>query len=182
VEVIAADLLNPRLNYFEKEKHWERIRTAGAADRVLASFERKSQQHPKDPELHFLVGKACINKLSSATDAEKSVLGRKADEAFTRALSLNPEHWEARFTKALCLTYWPAFLGKQPECVRELETLLSQQEKSPQEEKFVQAYVVLGNLYLQYGDRAKALHTWKRGLVQFPGNPELSGKISELKE
>jgi hypothetical protein len=181
-EVAAADLLNPGLSYFEKEKRWDQIRSARAIDRILNLFDKKAAEQPKNAELQYLLGRACINKLSSATDAEKSVLGRKADEAFTRALSLNPEHWEARFTKALCLTFWPAFLGKQPECVRELETLLSQQEKSPQEEKFVQAYVVLGNLYLQYGDRAKALGTWKRGLVQFPGNPELSGKISELKE
>src|SRR6185369_14949845 len=172
-EALAAELLDPRLGYNEKEKQWEKIRSARAVDRMLAYFERKSQEEPQNPELEYLLGKACINKLFAADDAEKAVLGRKADEAFARALALDPGHWEARFTKALCLTYWPAFLGKQGECLRELETLIAQQEKSPPKQKFVQAYVVLGNLYLQQGARVKALRAWERGLAQFPGNAEL---------
>ena len=60
----------------------------------------------------------------------KSRQANKADQAFDAALAVDEKHWDARFTKATALSFWPPIFGKQAESVRQFEILIDQQESA----------------------------------------------------
>ena len=118
---------------------------------------------------------AYLQKLFDIGGASPEVgdLATQADLAFDRALELDPQNWDARFTKAVALSNWPAFLGRQPEAIAQFETLLAQQENSPPNPQYAQTYLFLGNMYVQTGERAKAIETWQSGLARYPDDAAL---------
>jgi len=70
--------------------------------------------------------------------------------------------------------------GKQAEAIHQFEVLVDQQAGQPAKGDFVQTHLVLGNLYLQQGQKDKALAVWQNGLAQFPGNAALMQQIASL--
>jgi tetratricopeptide (TPR) repeat protein len=163
----------------EAQALWDRLRKEGRIDEVVAAIEELVAERPNDPDLAVDLGNAYIQKIFDVGMGPMAGLfGQKADEAFDRALELDPEHWEARFTKAVSLSNWPAFLGKAGEAIAQFETLATQQEAGSAEPHFSQTYYFLGNMYLQTGETGKAVEAWKRGLALFPGDELLSGQIA----
>ena len=158
---------------------WNEIREAGLLDRAIEEFENRARESPRDPDRKSELGLAYLQKVFGVNDLEKGAWAAKADRAFDEALAINPAHWEARFQKAISLSYWPPIMGKQPEAIRQFETLLSNQEALPARPEFAQTYIFLGNLYHQKGERDKAAETWRKGAGLFPQNRELAQKISE---
>ena len=105
-----------------------------------------------------------------------------ADKAFDTALDLDPEHWDARFTKAVSLSFWPPITGKQPEAVSNFQTLIAQQEKSGvTQPHYAQSYLLLGNLYLQQGKTDLAMQTYQQGLGLFPDHGDLKSQLESAK-
>jgi tetratricopeptide (TPR) repeat protein len=86
--------------------------------------------------------------------------------------------WDARFAKAVSLSFWPPLLGKQNEAIKNFEVLVEQQAGQPQKPEYAQTYWALGNMYTQSGDKAKALATWQQGLALYPGNAQLEAQIA----
>jgi tetratricopeptide (TPR) repeat protein len=160
------------------EALWQTLREEGRIDAVLAEIERQAAAAPNNPDLQNELGKAYIQKLFDVgVGPMASVYGEKADAAFDRALELDETHWEARFQKALALSNWPTFLGKQGESVRQFELLMDQQELAAPHEGHPYTYYFLGNLYDQMGEGAKARATWERGAARFPDSTELRQKV-----
>lgn len=161
----------------ELELLWQKLREEKRIDAVLAEIERLSAEAPNDPDLATELGKAYIQKLFDVGPGPLAATwGEKADRAYDRALELDPEHWDARFEKAIALSNWPAFLGKQGEAARQFEILREQQERSAPRESHANTYFFLGNLYDQMGERDKAAAVWARGLELFPDNDTLRAK------
>jgi len=161
----------------ELELLWQKLREEGRIDAVVAEIERQAERAPNDPDLQNEVGKAYIQKLFDVGAGPLAgVWGDKADQAFDRALELDPEHWDARFEKAVALSNWPAFLGKQGEAARQFEILREQQERSAPRAGHANTYFFLGNLYDQMGERDKAAAVWARGLELFPDSETLRAK------
>ncbi|MEQ1894866.1 MAG: hypothetical protein ABL998_20175 [Planctomycetota bacterium] len=161
----------------ELELLWQKLREEKRVDQVVAEIERLAENSPNDPDLASEVGKAYIQKLFDVgVGPLAGVWGEKADKAFDHALELDPEHWDARFEKAVALSNWPAFLGKQGEAARQFELLREQQERSAPKASHASTYFFLGNLYDQMGERDKAAAVWARGFELFPDSDQLRAK------
>jgi tetratricopeptide (TPR) repeat protein len=174
---IADRIVSGQVEGDELEALWQKLRDEGRIDAVLAEIERASRLSPNNPDLQSELGKAYLQKLFDVGMGPMAAAwGEKADRAFDRALELDETHWEARFQKALALSNWPTFLGKQGESVRQFEVLMEQQERGAARGEQAWTYFFLGNLYDQGGQREKALATWKRGATRFPESEELRAK------
>lgn len=174
-ELLATtDIWNPKLGEI-----WKQAREAGKLDELVKLFEARAKENPGQAQAHTELGKAYLQKLfAGGMGPEAGLWGTRADKAFDRALEADPEHWEARFQKAVSLANWPDFLGRKPEAVRNLETLVTQQEtRGDNRPEYLQTYLILGNLYSQQGKDDKAREIWQKGLRVFPNDAELRKKL-----
>ncbi len=174
LEAAIATLGDKKLNFMDRAEVWKKIREAGLTDQVIADFEARVKANPQNPDLQVAVAEAYLKKIEEVGNGPiAGVWADKADKAYDAALATDPEHWAARFSKAIALSFWPPISGKQPEAIRQFETLIGQQANKQPRAEFVQTYVILGNLYNQSGQAAKAADTWRAGLKQFPDNAQL---------
>lgn len=165
--------------YDERLKVWRQVQEAGKLDDLVAMLREHASKSPNDPDAHTALGHALVQKINApnVSGLERAVIGRQIDEAYGKALELDPEHWEARYSRAIGLTFWPAFLGKQAEAIKNFETLIEQQERRSPQPGYASTYVLLGNVYAQQGEMGKAREVWQRGLKQFPDNGDLKVKL-----
>lgn len=174
---IADRILSGQVTGDELSALWQKLRDEKRIDGVLAEIERQASNSPNNPDLQNELGKAYLQKLFDVGMGPMAAAwGQKADTAFDRALELDENHWEARFHKAVALSNWPTFLGKQKEAIQQFEILVEQQERGVPRPEQAMSYTFLGNLYDQGGDHAKALATWRRGVSRFPDDANLRQK------
>jgi hypothetical protein len=106
------------------------------------------------------------------------MLGLQINQSFDAALKLDPQNWEAQYSKADSLSHWPAELNTGPEVVQQLSKLIDQQETMTPQPQFVNSYVVLGDEYQKLGQSDKAAATWQLGLQKFPNNSTLQNRFA----
>jgi tetratricopeptide (TPR) repeat protein len=173
-----AQLTDPALDWEDRRAKWTELAKAGLLDEVLALYEKNAAENPNDTKAQTALGNAYLNKLfNSPQGPEAGIWGTKADKAFDRALALDDHNWEARYVKAVSLSNWPAFLGKQPEAIANLEILVQQQSQAKLQPHYAQTYLILGNLYQQNGKADQALAMWQQGQALFPNDAELQKQI-----
>ena len=178
LEDLLAELFAPGGDWDSREGVWKRIREAGLTDEAIAEYERLAELTPNDPDLQTALGGAYLQKIQEVGQSpEAGELATLADRAFDRALEIDDHHWEARFTKAMSLSFWPPVFGKQGEAIQQFEILASQQEEGPPSGHFAQTYLLLGNMYAEQGKAEKALEAWERGLSYFPNNESLAKQL-----
>jgi tetratricopeptide (TPR) repeat protein len=179
VHALFAQLIDPELSDAERMQLYERVREAGLLDQLVALLEQRATDNPHDPQMQVELGEAYIQKIFEVGDGPAAgVWAGKADLAYDAALALDERHWDARFSKAVALSFWPPIFGKQAEAIGQLETLVKQQSGQPTQPKFAQAYLSLGNLYLQSGKTEQALAVFNDGLKLFPNDAELLAKLA----
>jgi tetratricopeptide (TPR) repeat protein len=178
VEAAVATLTARETKDSERQALWTSLGKDGLLDETLRAFEARVEAEPRNPDRHAELGAAYVQKILTVGDLEKGSWAMKADRAFDRALELDPSHWEARFTKAASLAYWPPIFGKSAEAARHFETLIAQQESRPAEPRFATTYLFLGNLYHNQGSAARARETWARGVQLFPADAELKKQLT----
>ncbi len=179
LQAAILKLSGEELSESEYRSFWGEIVKAGKIDEAVAEFERRANANPNDSDAQVQLGHAYLQKLFTVGDMEKGAWSVKSDKAFSAALEVDPQHWDARFSKAVSLSFWPAIFGKKDEAIHHFEILLEQQEAKNSEKKFAQSYLYLGNLYQEKGDKDKAKAIWERGLSRFPTNSALQSKMSE---
>jgi tetratricopeptide (TPR) repeat protein len=173
------ELTAPGLSEMQRQELWQRLAQAGRLDELVALFEERAEQRPNDPDAQVDLGQAYLQKVfASGNGPMAGKWAMDADRSFDRALTLDERHWDARFAKAVSLSFWPPALGKQGEAIKHFETLVAQQEQTSQEPKHAQAYLMLGNTYQQIGDQAKALAAWQKGAALFPDDAALAQQIA----
>ena len=171
-------LLDPKLTDLERQRLWKEFAEQGLLDALVAEYEKRAERDPNNPDLQVELGEAYLQKVfASDNGPETGRWATKADQVFDAALELDGEHWDARFHKAVSLSFWPPMFGKQKEAIAHFETLVAQQAGQPKEARFAQTHLFLGNMYLQLGQRDKALAAWEGGLAQFPGDEELRKQL-----
>lgn len=171
-------LMNEALSWEERENLWKKIRDAGLLDQVIAEMEDRAAANPTDATLQYALGNAYLQPIFVGESGPSAgIWATKADKAFDAALSLNPQYWDARFSKAVSLSFWPPALGKQGEAIQQFETLLSQQAGSNLRPEYQQTYLFLGNLYQQTGRNDRAIETWNQGLIAFPDAEDLRRQV-----
>ena len=178
VEQAMASLLDPELDQLEREQLWQKIREAGLLDDVVALFEARAKANPNDPKLQVDLAKAYLQKIFEVGNGPLAgVWATKADNTFDAALALDDHNWDARFSKAVSLSFWPPIFGKQAEAISQFETLLGQQQAGALQPQYAQTYLWLGNLYQQSGQLDLAKQTWAAGLQYFPSDSDLAEKL-----
>jgi tetratricopeptide (TPR) repeat protein len=163
----------------ERQEMFERLRKAGRIDEYVAAIEALAAADPENADLQVALGHAYLQKLfGMGNTSETGMIAMKSDAAFDRALEIDDENWAARFSKAVALSNWPAFMGRGPEAIEHFELLLEQQADAPeQRDEYAMTYLFLGNMYQAAGDAERALATWKAGLALFPGVDDLERAI-----
>ena len=181
-ETAVAELSDPNAMFDERQELWEKIRAAGQLDEFVAWFEERATNRPDDPEAQVALAQAYLQKVFEVGNSPAAgIWANKADKAYDQALASDPQHWEARFSKAVSLSHWPKVMGKQAEAINHFQVLVEQQELGGQlEPEYAQTYFLLGNLYQEQGDKEKALAIWEQGLGYFPNDESLSGQIAQL--
>lgn len=170
----------------QKQALFDRLRTSGQMDQVIAELQRRAKETPGDVAIPTTLGEAMLNKVRQLHEAgadvnEVGILAMQADQSFNAALKLDPSNWEAQFVKYSTMVYWPADANRDNEAAQKLSGLIDQQEAAPQQPQFAQTYVALGNQYQKMGKPDFAETTWRLGLTKFPGDPTLQQKIAGLK-
>lgn len=180
MDEIVRSLAGEGLTRLDRQALFQKLRETGRIDEYVAAVEALAAADPENPELQVALGNAYLQKLFGVGNSpEAGPLAYKSDAAFDRALEIDDHSWDARFTKAVSLSNWPAFLGRGPEAIEHFEILLQQQAEVPPRPQFALTYLFLGNMYQSAGKAEKALETWKAGLARFPDSEDL-GRAIEL--
>jgi tetratricopeptide (TPR) repeat protein len=172
-------LITPQTSYEQRQGLWKKLSEAGLLDPALTELQQQVASDPRSAGAVTALGEGYYKK-AGATDEvrERSMLAMKADQTLEAALNLDPVNWEARFTKAVGMSYWPAELNKGGEVIEQLQTLIQQQESEDQQPQFARTYLRLGEQYEKAGHGDDAAQIWQRGASLFPTDPDLRKKIS----
>jgi tetratricopeptide (TPR) repeat protein len=178
----AVDLLvSSQASYEQKRATWKQLRERGCLDQAIAELEQRRADNPASPDYAAVLGHAYLQKCGTISDVrEQGILALQADKLFDTALSLDPANWEARFTKAVALSYWPASMGKGDEVIQHFTTLIEQQDNQPQQPQFAEPYLWLGDQYQKAGRADDARSVWERGSGLFPSNQQFKNKLASL--
>jgi len=179
IEEVARELAATGFGNEEREQLFEKLRALGRMDEYVAEMERLAAASPEDVGLQVALGHAYLQKLfGMGSSPEVGEIAWKSDQAFDRALELDETSWDARFTKAVALSNWPAFLGRGSEAIEHFELLIEQQESQPDQDHFALPYLFLGNMLQASGKQKEALEAWRDGLAKFPENEQLLAALA----
>ena len=175
----ALAVLDGDLSDTERQRIWREFAAEGLTDSIVEAWEARAAAEPNNPDMQVALGGMYLNKIFEVGNSpEAGMWATRADRSFDAALELDERHWDARFTKAVSLSFWPPVFGKQGEAIQNFEILVAQQTGGPGEPRFAQTHLLLGNLYTQVGNQEKALAAWETGLALFPGDEELAKQLS----
>ncbi len=171
-------LTSPQSSFAQRQEALEQLRNSGKLDQAISELEQRVTDNTQAPQYPTALGRLYLQKAGTIQDLrEQGILGLKADQQFEAALNLDPNNWEARFTKAVAMTYWPTQLNKGEELFGHFTTLLQQQEAQAPQPQFAQTYAWMGDAYQKYGYADYAKQIWQRGAGLFPQNQELKSKL-----
>jgi tetratricopeptide (TPR) repeat protein len=174
-------LVSTQVTHEQKQAAWKQLQDGRQLDQTITELEQRATGDPRSPEIAATLGQAYLKKCGTLQDVrEQAILAMQADKAFDTALGLDPANWEARFTKAVAMSYWPANLNKGEEVIQHFETLVQQQESQPPEPQFAETYAWLGDQYKKTGRADDARTIWQRGAELFPNNDGLKTKLASV--
>jgi tetratricopeptide (TPR) repeat protein len=171
-------LVSPQSSFGQRQAALEQLRSAGKLDQAISEVEQRMANDPRSAECPAALGRLYLQKCATIQDIrEQGILGMKADQVFEAALNLDPYNWDARFMKAVAMSYWPTQLNKGNDILQHFNILVEQQEAQTPQPHFAQTYAWMGDAYLKYGYPDQARQIWQRGAALFPDNPELRAKL-----
>lgn len=171
-------IVSPRAGHAQKEVAWKHLRESGKLDQAIGELEQRAAANAGAAEYPAALGQAYLQKCGTIQDVrEQGILAMKADQVFDAALNLDSNNWEARFTKALAMSYWPTQMNRGNEVMQHFVTLVEQQEAQTPQPHFAQTYLRLGDEYQKYGHADYAKQVWQRGAALFPEDRELRLKL-----
>lgn len=163
-------LLDPNLSEAERVEIWDELAREGMLDAVVAEYERRVEASPQDSTAHADLGFAYHQKMRfSGGGLEAGKWGKKGSDAYAKALELDETNWDARFAQAQHFYY----ADMSGDAFQHLKVLREQQKNRRPEERHAQAFLFLGNMYLEQGNSAEARKVWQEGLALFPSNERL---------
>jgi len=180
VKLAVDTLVSPQASYPERQAAWKQLRDAGRLGDAIADLEQRVAASPQTAEYSAVLGQAYLEKAGTLQDMrEQGILAMKADQTFDVALQLDPSNWDARFTKAVAMSYWPPQLNKGQEVIESFTQLINQQEGQAPQPQFAQSYVWLGDQYQKAGNSDYARQVWQRGTALYPNDTTLPKRLAQ---
>jgi tetratricopeptide (TPR) repeat protein len=172
-------LLSPASTHEQRQAAWKQLMDAGQLDQAVAQLRQLMAANPQSSQYAGDLGEAYLKECTLTKDVrEQGILALNADQLFDTSLSLDPSNWEARFTKAVAMSYWPPSLNKGQDVIDNLNALIQQQQNLPTETQFALPYLRLGDYYQKTGDNSSALNAWQQGAALFPANEDLKSRLA----
>jgi tetratricopeptide (TPR) repeat protein len=172
-------LVSPQASYQQKQEAWKQLREAGKLDQAITELEQRTVNDPRNADNPAALGHAYLQKCGTIQDLrEQGILAMQADKMFDTALNLDASNWDARFMKAVAMSYWPPNLGKGDEVIQHFQTLIQQQETQSPQPQFADTYAWLGDQYQKAGRADDARVVWQRGAALFPADEKLQTKLA----
>jgi tetratricopeptide (TPR) repeat protein len=180
VKRLVDTLVSRQASLDQKQAAWKKLKDSGQLDQAINDLEQRAAADPKSAEYPAVLGQAYLQKSSTLQDLrEQGILALKADQTFDTALQLDPKNWEARFTKAVAMSYWPPQLNKGQEVIDHFTQLIEQQEAQSPQPQFAAPYLWLGDHYQKLGKSDYARATWQCGLDRFPSDATLKQRLAQ---
>jgi hypothetical protein len=172
-------LVSPQASFQQKTAAWKQLRDAGKLDQAIADLEQRTTNDLHSAEYPAALGHAYLEKCGTIKDVrEQGILAMQADKMFDTALNLDTANWEARFMKAVAMSYWPPMLNKGEEVIQHFQTLIQQQETQTPQPQYADTYAWLGDQYQKAGRADDAKTVWQRGATLFPADEKLRTKLT----
>lgn len=170
-------LLDPNLTDPERAAIWEQLAKAGMLDALVSEFERRALAAPQDSTAQTDLGFAYHQKMRfSGGGPEAGKWGKMGSDAYAKAIELDETNWAARFAQAQHF-YYAEMKG---DALVHLNVLREQQKTRRAEERHAEAFIFLGNLYVEQGNRGEAKKVWEEGIALFPNNSQLQALVQAL--
>lgn len=172
-------LVSPHSTYAERQAALKQLQDSGRLADAAADLEQRMANDPNNALYPSALGQVYLRMCATTTDVrQQAVCAMNADYDFETALNLDPSNWEARYTKAVAMSYWPANLNKGDEVIQQFNTLITQQEQQPPQPQFAQTYEWLGKQYQKAGQTSAAQQVWRRGAALYPDNQALQSLLA----
>jgi tetratricopeptide (TPR) repeat protein len=172
-------LVSPHSTYAERQAALAELKDSGRLADAAEELEKLTAANPNNATYPTALGEVNLRLCSTTTDVRsQAVWAMTADADFEAALNIDPTDWDARFTKSVAMTYWPANLNKGQEIIQNFNTLIQQQQQESPQPEFANTYVWLGKEYQQLGQTAQAQQTWQQGAALYPNNSSLQNLLS----
>jgi tetratricopeptide (TPR) repeat protein len=172
-------LVSPQASYQQKQEAWKYLGDAGKLDQAITELETRMTNDLSNAECAATLGHAYLHKCGTIKDVrEQGILAMQADKMFDTALGLDASNWDARFMKAVAMSYWPPMLNKGDEVIQHFQTLIQQQEAQAPQPQFAESYAWLGDQYQKAGRAEDAKAVWQRGAALFPADEKLRTKLA----
>jgi tetratricopeptide (TPR) repeat protein len=157
----------------------KQLQDSGRLADAAAELEQRMANDPNNAMYPAALGQTYMRMCATTTDVrQQAVWAMNADYDFETALNLDPSNWDARYNKAVMMSYWPANLNKGDEVVQQFNTLITQQEQQPPQPQFAQTYEWLGKQYQKTGQTSAAQQVWQRGAALYPDNQALQNLLA----
>lgn len=182
-DALLAQLADPTTSFEKSDALWKKLEAMGKLDDALRALEERAKLDPGNTALQLDLATGYLHKLYGAkSPIDQGLYATKMDACYDNVLKLEPENWEARFSKAISYSHWPAITGKPAQAVKQFEQLVKQQEtKGDLRPEYASTYSMLGNLYLQQGKIDLAKQMVEKGASLFPENGELKKQLESIK-
>jgi len=153
-------------------------------DPTIDALKAAIKADPSNPDLYAALASAHVAKLAAGVAAGPAAgpVYMQALGAYNKAIELQPDHWDARFSRAFTTSMAPEFVGLRPTSIKEFEDLVQRQESLPKQEEFSRTYMRLGTLYKDAGNTNKAREIWTKGLQRFPDDDQIKAALAVLEK
>jgi hypothetical protein len=173
-------LVLPDATYAEKQAAWKQLQDSGRLTDAARELEQRMAGDTNNALYPAALGQAYLKMCATSMDVRaQAIWAMTADADFETALNLDPSNWDARYTKAVAMSYWPVNLNKGDEVIQQFNTLIGQQEQQAPQPQFAQTYEWLGKQYQKAGQADAAQQIWQRGASLYPDNQTLQSLLAE---
>ncbi len=172
-------MVSPHSTYAQRQAALKQLQDSGRLADAAAEMERLKASDTNNALYPTALGQTLLRMCATTTDVRsQAIWAMTADGDFETALNLDPSNWEARYTKAVAMSYWPANLNKGGEVIQQFNILMGQQEQQAPQPQFAQTYEWLGKQYQKAGQTDAAQQVWQRGASLYPDNQPLQNLLA----
>ena len=149
-----------------------------ATERSLKTFEKLTAEHSGLGNLWLNLGFAYVDKIPEAGAVTQVILANTALTQFSKAVECSP-NWLTYYTRGNSYLFWPKIFKRAHLGVADLEKAMEIHKSEKKRPYHVRGYVSLGDGYWKLDQIDRAKQIWKQGLIEFPGNPVLTERVTK---